>query len=85
MLTFFAGLARTGPSTASILSTFEPVVTTTLAALTLHEFLAPVQVVGALLVLASVAVIQLPRQRTHRVPRGQDDRLGVELVSQRRR
>jgi drug/metabolite transporter (DMT)-like permease len=59
MLTFFAGLARTGPSTASILSTFEPVVTATLAALTLHEFLTPIQIVGGLLVLSSVAVIQL--------------------------
>ena len=47
MLTFFAGLRRTGPSTAAILSTFEPVVTTALAALTLGEFLTPVQLVGA--------------------------------------
>jgi drug/metabolite transporter (DMT)-like permease len=59
MLTFFAGLARTGPSTASILSTLEPVVTTTLAALTLHDFLTSVQLAGGALVLSSVAVIQL--------------------------
>ncbi|HET7724938.1 MAG TPA: EamA family transporter [Propionibacteriaceae bacterium] len=63
MLSFFAGLARTGPSTASILSTFEPVVTTALAALTLHELLTPVQLVGGALVLGAAAVVQLPRRR----------------------
>lgn len=64
MLSFFAGLARTGPSTASILSTFEPVVTTALAALTLHELLTPVQLVGGALVLGAAAVVQLPRRAT---------------------
>jgi drug/metabolite transporter (DMT)-like permease len=64
MLAFFAGLARTGPSTASILSTFEPVVTTALAALTLHELLTPVQLVGGMLVLGAAAVVQLPRRST---------------------
>jgi drug/metabolite transporter (DMT)-like permease len=63
MLAFFAGLRRTGPSTAAILSTFEPVVTTALAALTLNEFLTPVQLVGGLVVLSSVAVLQLRPQR----------------------
>ncbi|MGY1630876.1 DMT family transporter [Geodermatophilus sp. SYSU D01186] len=59
MLAFFAGLRLTGASTAAILSTLEPVVTTVLAALTLGEFLTPVQLLGGLLVLASVAVVQL--------------------------
>ncbi|QGN48145.1 DMT family transporter [Micromonospora sp. WMMD558] len=59
MLTFFAGLKRTGPSTAAILSTFEPVVTTALAALTLGESLTPVQLAGGALVLSSVAVLQV--------------------------
>ena len=64
MLAFLAGLRRTGPSTASILSTFEPVVTTALAAVTLHEFLTPVQLLGAVVVLSSVAILQLrPRRR----------------------
>jgi drug/metabolite transporter (DMT)-like permease len=58
-LTFFAGLRRTGPSTAAILSTVEPVITTTLAAVTLGEFLTPAQLAGGVLVLASVAVVQL--------------------------
>jgi drug/metabolite transporter (DMT)-like permease len=60
MLAFFAGLQRTGPSTAAIVSTFEPVVTTALAVLTLHEFLTPVQLFGGLLVLSSAALVQLP-------------------------
>jgi drug/metabolite transporter (DMT)-like permease len=59
MFAFFGGLRRTGPSTAAILSTFEPVVTAALAALTLGEFLTPVQLAGGLLVLASAAVLQL--------------------------
>jgi drug/metabolite transporter (DMT)-like permease len=59
MLSFFAGLRRTGPSTASILSTFEPVVTTALAALTLGEFLQQWQLVGGVLVLCSAGIVQL--------------------------
>ncbi len=61
MLAFFAGLKRTGPSTAAILSTFEPVVTAALAALFLGESLTPVQLAGGALVLSSVAVLQLRR------------------------
>lgn len=59
MLAFFAGLKRTGPSTAAILSTFEPVVTAALATLALGEALTPAQLAGGALVLASVAVLQL--------------------------
>ncbi len=77
MLTFFAGLRRTGPSTAAILSTFEPIVTTALAAFTLGEILAPVQVAGGLLVLSSVAALQV--QRAHEGLRGR----GVRRVSNR--
>jgi drug/metabolite transporter (DMT)-like permease len=63
MLAFFGGLRRSGPSTAAILSTFEPVVTTALAALVLQEFLAPAQLLGALVVLSSVAVLQVRPRR----------------------
>ena len=70
MLTFFAGLRRTGPSTAAILSTFEPVVTTALAALTLGESLSPVQLAGGALVLSSVAVLQIRPARTRRQAQG---------------
>lgn len=86
MLAFFAGLRRGGPSTAAILSTFEPVVTTGLAALVLQEFLTPLQLLGGLVVLSSVAVLQL-RPRTSRPRRadvvpaaGAPGRLTVESV-----
>jgi drug/metabolite transporter (DMT)-like permease len=72
-LAFFAGLRRTGPSTAAILSTFEPVVTTALAALTLNEFLTPVQLAGGLVVLSSVAVLQLRPQRGRATPSTERD------------
>jgi drug/metabolite transporter (DMT)-like permease len=60
--TFFAGLRRTGPSTASILSTFEPVATVVLAAAVLGERLTLVQSLGACLVLSSVLLVQLRRR-----------------------
>jgi drug/metabolite transporter (DMT)-like permease len=62
---FFAGLRRTGPSSASILSTFEPVATAALAAVLLEELLTPVQLLGGGLVLVSVVLVQL-RRRTPR-------------------
>nr|WP_091116928.1 DMT family transporter [Micromonospora eburnea] len=70
MLTFFAGLKRTGPSTAAILSTFEPVVTTALAALVLGESLSPVQLAGGALVLSSVVVLQARPARERRQDQG---------------
>lgn len=66
MVTFFAGLRRTGPSTAAILSTFEPVVTTALAAAALGEALTSAQLVGGVLVVGSVAVLQRGARRTPR-------------------
>lgn len=88
MLAFFAGLRRTGPSTAAILSTFEPVVTTALAALTLHETLTPTQLAGGALVLSCVVVLQVgPRtpDPAGQDPAGQDradqDRAGSAAVA----
>jgi drug/metabolite transporter (DMT)-like permease len=79
MLTFFAGLRRTGPSTAAILSTFEPVVTTALASLALGEFLSGVQLAGGVLVLASVVVLQLrPARTSGRAPRVSGARAALE-------
>ena len=66
MLTFFAGLRRTGPSTAAILSTFEPVVAGALATVTLGELLTPVQVAGGLLVVSSAAALHLRRPAVRR-------------------
>lgn len=64
---FFAGLSRTGPSTAAILSTVEPVVTTALAAVALGEFLAPLQLLGGAVVLTSVLILQA-KSRTRVAP-----------------
>jgi drug/metabolite transporter (DMT)-like permease len=60
ILTFFAGLARVGPSAASILSTLEPVVTVGLAAAAFGESLSAVQLAGGALVLSAVVVMQWP-------------------------
>lgn len=57
MLCFFAGLARVGPSDASVVSTVEPVVTVVLGVVVLGEALTAIQYVGALFVLAAVAVL----------------------------
>ena len=74
-LTFFAGMRRTGPSTAAILSIFEPIVTSGLAALTLGESLAPIQFLGGLLVLSAVVVLQAGRTpaEPHRPPNSRLD------------
>ena len=63
IIAFFAGLARVGPSTASILSTVEPVITVALAAAVFGEALTGVQLVGGLLVLGTVLVLNAPRRR----------------------
>jgi drug/metabolite transporter (DMT)-like permease len=60
---FFAGLERVGPTTASILSTAEPVVTVLLAFLVFGELLGPVQLLGGALVLAAVLVLASYRPR----------------------
>ena len=61
---FFAGLSAVGPTSASILSTFEPVVTVVLAAGVLAERLAPIQLAGGALVLTAVLVLRVgPRSQ----------------------
>jgi drug/metabolite transporter (DMT)-like permease len=57
----FAGLRRVGPTTASILSTLEPVATVVLAFLAFGETLSGVQLAGGALVIAAVLVMQAPR------------------------
>jgi drug/metabolite transporter (DMT)-like permease len=54
---FFAGLDRVGPTSASILSTVEPVVTVLLAFLVFGETLAAVQLAGGVLVIAAVLAL----------------------------
>jgi drug/metabolite transporter (DMT)-like permease len=55
--TFFAALALLGPSDTSVVSTVEPVVSVTVAALVLGERLGPVQVGGGVVVLLAVATL----------------------------
>ena len=64
---FFAALSQVGPTSASILSTFEPVVTVALAAGVLAERLTPIQIVGGTLVFSAVLVLRvIPRQQSAR-------------------
>lgn len=59
---FYAGMARVGPSTASILLTVEPALTVVLAAVVLNERLGPPQLAGGVLVPAAVLVLQVQRR-----------------------
>ena len=71
---FMAGLARVGPSTASIASTVEPPFTVALAWIVFGETLGPLQLAGGALVLSAVVLLQLrgtmPRWRTSYRPAG---------------
>ena len=59
---FFAGLDRVGPSAASILSTFEPLVTVILAGLAFGDTLTPLQLCGGLLILGGVVSLNARRR-----------------------
>lgn len=58
MVALFAGIRQVGASTASIVSTLEPVVTVALAAVLLGEHLGPAMAAGAACVLAAVAALR---------------------------
>jgi drug/metabolite transporter (DMT)-like permease len=64
MVGLFAGIERVGAPTASIVSTFEPVVTVVLAGLVLGESLTLVEAIGAACVIAAVRLLA----RGNRVP-----------------
>ena len=59
--TFLLGMARVGSSTASIVSTVEPLVTVSLAVVLLGESLGPAQVLGGALVIGAVIALQSRR------------------------
>jgi drug/metabolite transporter (DMT)-like permease len=59
---FLAGMQRVGPTTASLLSTLEPVFTVLLAMIFLGEFLTTTQVVGGGLVLSAAVLLSTSRQ-----------------------
>ncbi|MBC7631195.1 DMT family transporter [Aeromicrobium sp.] len=64
ILTFFAGLRRLGPTSTSVLSTLEPVVTVALATWLLDESLSGIQVLGGALVLAAVVWLALGHRQS---------------------
>ena len=57
ILAFLEGMKRVGVGTATLLSTAEPVVTVALAMVVLGERLAPVQLLGGMLVVAALVVL----------------------------
>lgn len=61
ILMFFAGMARVGPSLASLLGALEPVVTVVSAGVVFGEWLTPLQVLGAALVVSAIVIVQEPR------------------------
>lgn len=63
MQAFYAGARRIGAAQASLVSTVEPIYTITLAALLLHESLAPIQILGGLMVIIGVIVAQTGQVR----------------------
>jgi len=56
--TFYAGSRRIGAAQAALVSTVEPLIIVTLAFVFLHETLAPIQLVGAALIIVGVLVAQ---------------------------
>ena len=62
--TFYAGSRRIGAAQAALVSTVEPLTIVTLAFFTLHETLAPIQLLGGGLILAGVLVAQTGRTST---------------------
>ena len=54
---FFAGVSRVGPGEAAVLSTIEPVVSIAVGVLALNEQVTGFRLLGAALVLVSVAVL----------------------------
>lgn len=57
--TFFAGVKRLGASTASMLSTLEPVVTITLSMMILEQPITKLQIIGGALILTAVVILAL--------------------------
>lgn len=62
---FFAGLRGVAPSRAIITSTLEPVVAISSAAFFLGEFLQPLQILGAFVVIGAIVVLQFHPEEHH--------------------
>jgi drug/metabolite transporter (DMT)-like permease len=61
---FFKGLELTGPATASILSTLEPLVTIGLSFILFHDRLTVYQMIGGLAVISGAVIIVLAKRIT---------------------
>jgi len=72
---FLAGLPRIGAARASLLSTWEPVVTVILAVVLLGDRFSITQVVGGVLILGAVIVVQSVRSGRQLVPESRQDRV----------
>jgi len=70
IVTFLAGLRRIGAARASVLSMLEPVVTVLLSAVALGEALAPLQLLGGVLVVGGGLATMLPAARGEPAPPG---------------
>jgi DME family drug/metabolite transporter len=68
MAALLGGVRRVGPSTASTIATAEPLVTAALAMLVVGERLAPVQWLGAALVVGAVLWLRGSRPRRDPAP-----------------
>ncbi len=83
--TFLAGLKRIGPTTASTLSTFEPIVAVVLAAIVLGETISPLQVLGGALILAAVVLLarsdrwRRKRKRDKQIDKLEDTEIQQEI------
>jgi drug/metabolite transporter (DMT)-like permease len=64
--TFYAGVRRVGAARGSLISTIEPVYTIVLATILFGESLAPVQVLGGVLVLGAVILAETGRREPER-------------------
>ncbi len=62
---FFAGLRSVPPSRAILTSTIEPVIAIASAALVLGEFLQPLQMLGAVVVIVAIVVLQVHPEEHH--------------------
>jgi drug/metabolite transporter (DMT)-like permease len=69
--TFLAGLPRVGAARASLISTWEPVVTVLLAVMLFGDTFSAVQAAGAVLILGAVVAVQWQGGREERTGLGQ--------------
>jgi drug/metabolite transporter (DMT)-like permease len=77
---FFAGLQRVGPSSAAILSVFEPLSTVVFAYLAFGESLSALQMAGGALVVAAVIALQIRPPQPAPAQRSGDEHAGGALA-----